>query len=45
MRFLLLSGLLALSACGVDGAPERPEPPPGVVVSGEAMIGGRADGI
>lgn len=37
--------LAALAACGVDGAPTRPEPQsqsqpePGVHVSGEARIG------
>ena len=33
--------LAALAACGVDGAPTRPEPQPapGVHVSGEAQIG------
>lgn len=33
--------LAALAACGVDGAPTRPEPQPepGIHVSGEARIG------
>ena len=33
--------LAALAACGVDGAPTRPEPTPapGIHVSGEARIG------
>lgn len=33
--------LAALAACGVDGAPTRPDPtpPPGLHVSGEARIG------
>ncbi|CAM3185528.1 hypothetical protein SAMN04488021_12056 [Paracoccus aminovorans] len=32
--------LATLAACGVDGAPTRPEtPPPGLQVSGEARIG------
>ncbi|WP_170293964.1 hypothetical protein [Paracoccus limosus] len=33
--------LAALAACGVDGAPTRPEPQPepGLHVSGEARIG------
>ena len=45
MRGLALAALLALSACGVDGAPERPDPPPGVTVTGDARIGVRADGL
>ncbi|MFD1880173.1 hypothetical protein [Paracoccus pacificus] len=37
-------GLSILAGCGVDGAPLRPAPPPGVAapgatVSGEAQIG------
>ncbi len=32
--------LATLAACGVDGAPTRPEPTqPGLTVSGEARIG------
>lgn len=34
---LLLFCLAALPACGVDGAPERPEP--GVQITGEAQFG------
>lgn len=36
---LLLAVLAMLSACGVDGPPVRPDPPPGVSMSGEAVIG------
>lgn len=43
MKFLPLIALLALAACGVDGAPVRPNapdtPPPGLSVSGEGRIG------
>ena len=42
---LIVTALLALSGCGVDGAPERPSPPPGVTVSGEGRIGVRADNL
>jgi hypothetical protein len=32
--------LAALAACGVDGAPTRPEPTrPGLQISGEARVG------
>ncbi|QRZ12322.1 hypothetical protein JWJ88_06725 [Paracoccus methylovorus] len=33
--------LTSLAACGVDGAPTRPEPArkPGVHISGEAVVG------
>lgn len=38
-RFMLFA-ILALSACGVDGPPERPSSTtPGVTISGEARIG------
>ena len=39
---VMLLTLLALTACGVDGAPQPPAgaaPPPGVSVTGEARIG------
>lgn len=42
MKFLALIALAALTACGVDGPPERPvddNPQPGITVSGEARIG------
>ncbi len=46
MRALIVVGLLALAACGADGAPERPEPRerlsgPGVQLSvtGSAEVG------
>lgn len=42
MKYLPLIALLALTACGVDGPPIRPEPEtprPGVTVSGDARIG------
>lgn len=42
MKFLPLIALLALTACGVDGPPVRPNtdtPPPGLSVSGEGRIG------
>lgn len=45
MKYLALLAVLTLAACGVDGAPERPDPPPGVHVSGDARIGVRADGL
>ncbi|MDO5704996.1 MAG: hypothetical protein Q4G49_07975 [Paracoccus sp. (in: a-proteobacteria)] len=35
--FLILTTALILSACGIDGAPERPAP--GLHVDGEARIG------
>ncbi len=39
-RALCLAGLLALAACGVDGAPERPAAPElGIAVSGRVEIG------
>lgn len=39
MKYLSLVVLFALTACGADGAPERPTPKPGVTLSGEASIG------
>lgn len=36
LPFLILS---TLAACGVDGAPQRPEAKPGVTVTGEASLG------
>ncbi|MBY6164745.1 MAG: argininosuccinate lyase [Pseudomonadota bacterium] len=40
-RLLPLALLLALTACGVDGEPEQPEPAPkpGLSVSGRAAVG------
>ena len=37
----LLAAVTALSACGADGPPERPEPrpQPGVTVSGTVEVG------
>ena len=34
-----LMALLLLAACGVDGEPERPEPRPGVTVTGTIGMG------
>jgi hypothetical protein len=40
MRFLLVLGLVALAACGADGAPERPgQAGTGVTVSGSVEVG------
>ncbi len=39
MKYLSLVALFALTACGADGAPNRPTPKPGVAVSGEAAVG------
>ena len=42
MRYLAILSILALTACGVDGEPERPTqaaPPPGLSISGTAEIG------
>lgn len=42
MRFIVILSILALAACGVDGAPERPEraaPSPGLAISGTASVG------
>ncbi|WP_435257351.1 hypothetical protein ACSBLW_14685 [Thioclava sp. FR2] len=35
MRYTLLITLLALAACGADGAPETP----GATISGDAQVG------
>lgn len=44
MRGLATALFLAvLAACGADGAPERPAPPAGVAVTGEARIGVRGE--
>lgn len=48
MKYIALIAVLALTACGVDGAPQRPEQPsaqPGVSVTGDGRIGVRADGL
>lgn len=45
MKYLALIAVLTLTACGVDGAPERPDPPVGVSVTGEGRIGVRAEGL
>lgn len=37
MRALILIGLMAMAACGADGAPEPVEP--GISVSGQVKIG------
>ena len=37
MRPLILLGLLALAACGANGAPEPVEP--GITITGQAKIG------
>ncbi|WP_166461918.1 hypothetical protein [Paracoccus alkanivorans] len=40
MRFLALFAILAVTACGVDGPPERPAAQkPGVSISGHATVG------
>lgn len=38
---VLIAALMALAACGVDGAPERPKETstPGIKISGKAEIG------
>ncbi|MDO5605837.1 MAG: hypothetical protein Q4G25_11830 [Paracoccus sp. (in: a-proteobacteria)] len=36
--------IMLVAACGVDGAPERPDPP-GVTVSGDARIGVRVNDL
>lgn len=33
------AALLMLTGCGVPGAPEAPDPPPGVTISGDARLG------
>lgn len=39
-RLLIAMALLAgLAACGADGTPERPEPRPGVALSGTVSVG------
>lgn len=47
MKHLPLIALLLLAACGVDGPPIAPAPAsaPGIAVSGDAMIGIRADDL
>lgn len=45
MKYLALIAVLTLTACGVDGAPERPDPPVGVSVTGEGRVGVRAEGL
>lgn len=43
---VLMMTLLALAACGVDGAPQRPDAPrTGLSVSGDASIGARVNDI
>ena len=37
MRFATILALLALAACGVDGAPKAPAP--GVTMTGDASVG------
>jgi hypothetical protein len=39
MRLISLIAVLALTACGVDGAPERPTLKSGLSVTGQAEIG------
>ncbi|MDO5621840.1 MAG: hypothetical protein Q4G24_10255 [Paracoccus sp. (in: a-proteobacteria)] len=41
MKSVILAALsvAALAACGIDGAPVRPDAPDGVHVSGEARVG------
>ncbi|MBY4894581.1 hypothetical protein KUL25_17620 [Rhodobacteraceae bacterium N5(2021)] len=42
MRYLAILSILILTACGVDGEPERPEraaPVAGLSISGTAEIG------
>lgn len=45
MKRAAILAFLLLSACGIDGAPERPDPPVGVTVSGEGRIGVRAENL
>ncbi|WP_341863462.1 hypothetical protein [Gymnodinialimonas sp. 57CJ19] len=42
MRYVVILAVLTLTACGVDGEPERPERAahqPGISISGTAEIG------
>ena len=39
MRTVLLITVLLLTACGVDGAPERPAAKTGITVTGQATVG------
>ncbi|GAB5446875.1 hypothetical protein [Gymnodinialimonas sp.] len=42
MRYIAILSVLILTACGVDGEPERPEratPPTGISITGTAEIG------
>ena len=43
LRYLAIAAILALSACGVDGDPERPDGSPdlspGIAISGVAEFG------
>ena len=39
IRFVSLIAVLTLTACGVDGAPERPAAKSGLSVTGQAEIG------
>ncbi|SIT03713.1 hypothetical protein [Paracoccus saliphilus] len=40
MKFLALFAILAVTACGVDGPPERPvEKNPNLSISGHATVG------
>jgi predicted small lipoprotein YifL len=38
-RALILTAILALAACGVDGPPQPPTTQTGVSVSGEVAVG------
>ncbi|MEM9320097.1 MAG: argininosuccinate lyase [Pseudomonadota bacterium] len=38
-RSLLCLALLTLAACGADGEPETPAPPPGVSITGTVEFG------
>lgn len=42
MRYILILGLLVLSACGADGPPERPTTS-GISLSGEVQMGLRSN--
>lgn len=42
MRYIVVLLTLALTACGVDGEPDRPDPPagaPGVSLTGTVSVG------